>query len=233
MEKQISDFRQLAAYINESVKDENAMRLITGMPEASPRDFRSVAQIYRLLQIAFAAAYCKWLNCGAPSSRQGDCRHAQRAVELFELLYKAEPYGLDVVIYVLTEVKRDVISNENSLFKDILSSEPREYSRYYGFIYEWKNKFNISVSKSEDVFGFVRSLVTDMIFLKDFAVVKNGDKIFLRIGGKDYFAYDLLSEDEDGCWYILKERSVFGDSRYTAYINLDDFSVKNRIVKYY
>ena len=163
----------------------------------------------------------------------GDCRHAQRAVELFELLYKAEPYGLDVVIYVLTEVKRDVISNENSLFKDILSSEPREYSRYYGFIYERKNKFNISVSKSEDVFGFVRSLVTDMIFLKDFAVVKNGDKIFLRIGGKDYFAYDLLSEDEDGCWYILKERSVFGDSRYTAYINLDDFSVKNRIVKYY
>lgn len=233
MENAITDFRQLAAYINDKVKDENAMRLLTGMPESSARDLRSISQIYRFLQITFVAAYCKWLNCGTTSSRQGNFKHAQRVVELFELLYKAEPYSLDVVIYVLTEIKRDVIENENSLFRDVLTREPREYSRYYGFIYEWKNKFNCSLTKSEDLFEFVGSLVKDMLFIKDFGVIVRDKKIYLKIAGNEYLAYDLLMKDENGCWYILKERSVFGDSRYTTYINLDDYSEKNSIVRYY
>lgn len=233
MENAITDFRQLAAYINDNVKDENAMRLLTGMPESSARDLRSISQIYRFLQITFAAAYCKWLNCGTISSRQGNFRHAQRVVELFELLYKAEPYSLDAVIYVLTEMKRDVIENEDSLFKDVLTTEKREYSRYYGFIYEWKNKFTCSLGKSEDIFAFVNALVQDMLFIKDLEVVVKDKKIYLKIAGREYYAYDLLIRDENGCWYILKERSVFGDSRYTTYINLDDYSEKNMMVRYY
>lgn len=233
MENAITDFRQLAAYVNDKVKDENAMRLLTGMPESSARDLRSIAQIYRFLQVTFAAAYCKWLNCGTTSSRQGNFRHAQRVVELFELLYKVEPYSLDVVIYVLTEIKRDVTENENSLFKDLLTREKREYSRYYGFIYEWKNRFTSSLRKSEDLFAFVNELVQDMLFIKDLEVLVRDKKIYLKIAGREYYAYDLLIRDENGCWYIMKERSVFGDSRYTTYINLDDYSEKNMMVRYY
>lgn len=229
---EITDYKQLAAYINARVKDEKAAMLLAGISEVEPVDLKGIGQMYRVLQVAFAVAYCKWLNKGASAARQGDRRHAEKVVALFELLYKAEPYSLDAVIYSLTEIKRDIMTNPVSLFRGVLSDDLCEYSRYHGIIYDWRKNLAGSERKQEILFPLMRNLVVDLAFLDGFAVVNDGGKITLRLGDEELDAHDVLYENEVGMWYILKERSAYGDSKYLTYVSLDDFSEIERIVKF-
>lgn len=232
MEREILDYRQLASYINNCIKDDKALNLLTGTSVASAKDLKSISQIYRCLQIAFVAAYCKWLGKGRSSARQEGCKHAENAVAVFELLYKIEPLSLDAIIYTLTEIKRDVIVNSQSLFKDLFSSEAREYSRYYGVIYEWKNRLSGSERDREKLFELISELIADMNFIRDMEVRQENKKLCLYLAGESYDVYDVLYEDAYGTWHILKERSAYGDNKYLTYINLDDYSELNRIVKF-
>lgn len=232
MGSEIKDYRQLAAYINERVRDEEALRLLTGMPEAHPRDLKSISSIYRLLQVTFAVMYCKWLNEGRSSARQGGYKHSGNAVRLFELLYKAEPLGLDAVVYAVTEIKRDVVSNPSSLFRDILSAEAREYSRYYGTIYEWQKRLAGSERNSGVLFTLTKDLVTDMIFIEGMAIRTGGKRLVIGIDGKEYDLRDVLYRDETGGWHILRERYAYGNEKRLTYVSLDDFSETDRTVKY-
>ena len=232
MERTISDYRQLAAYLNDCIKNEKAMQLLTGMTVASARDLKSISQLYRLLNIAFVVSYCKWLNRGESSARQGGAKHAINAVEVFELAYKVEPVTLDMVIYTMTEIKRDVLTNPNSLFKDLFSPMPREYSRYYGVLYEWKNRLSGSERDREKLFVLIKDLVTDMYFIKDIEVKSDNKKVYLHLNGEAYDLYDVLYEDTFGTWYFLKERFTYGANKHLIYINLDDYSELNRIVRY-
>lgn len=233
MEYAINNYRELATYVNGLVRDEKTIRLLTGMPEADARDMRSIAQMYRLMHVAFAVAYCKWLKVGQSSSKQGEYKYARNIVSIFELLYKAEQCNLDVIIYALTEIKRDILYNPESIFRGILSKEYREYSRYYGIIYEWKNRLSGSEQNREIIFTLMKNLVTDLEFLNDFKIVKEGKKSCFNTGGETFDFYDILYEDSVECWHMLKERSVYGESKYLTYINLDDFSESDIITKYY
>ena len=53
---EITDYKQLAAYINARVKDEKAAMLLAGISEVEPVDLKGIGQMYRFLQVAFAVA---------------------------------------------------------------------------------------------------------------------------------------------------------------------------------
>lgn len=228
---QFENYKDIARYINETIPNETTISLLFGVTSLSARDVRGISSINKLLQTTFLLAYIKWLNKGRSIDSKQISAHSENVFRIFEYLYKIEPYSLDVLIYCLTEMKRDVMQlDKNSFFADILKREPVQYSKYYGLIYDWQHSLNHSESNQDVLFGYLSNLLKDINYLQDFELSTDAsNNINLTFKQEKLNVYNVLTLDSMGYLYILRDRVAMCDEHRLTYVGMDDFKLMTKM----
>ena len=119
-------FSSYAKEVNAKIKDPVLKELLFGMDEVEGSDIKGIGVIYKMMTFTFMFAFAKYKYDRDFKKIRIDTPNAKRVIDAFECIYNGEDVGLDLIIYVLTEMQLDVISmGERSYFKGVFENRNR------------------------------------------------------------------------------------------------------------
>ena len=115
MKKTVPSYAEIAAIMDEEIQDKTLKLFLFGSPKIKESFIKGIGIFYKILMYAFIFALAKYKH---------DVSNAKRAMEALDCVYDGEDVNLDFIIYVLTEMQLDVITNDKkSYFSCIFSNE--------------------------------------------------------------------------------------------------------------
>ncbi len=225
--------KEVARYVNEHFASESVNRILFGFEEMENADARRPHVLYRMVVVAYMAIYAKWLHYGRKCFAYATGKHARNVFDLLQITYKTQPFNLDVVIYILSESKRDAMENgEASFFYEFFSKDVDcRYSTLYELLREALDSGTSQPSLVIEKMGVV---VQDLKVLHglEFLQVQgsNGIATVLKMGEAEYNPYDLIIyQDED--MKILQDRVIIDNNIERHYRSLENFNDSIKIEK--
>lgn len=191
----------------------------------------------RLIMFTVVTTYIKWINKHLFIYRKS---HAQMKVfELFESVYKTKKMSFDIAVFVLVEIKKDILLNgKYSFFNGILRSKPtKKFSRLYNFIEDCEE--NIDIRHSDRFLTEYIELLRELEFLRniDFKITRHHKDTIdimivtdeINLNGENYLCLNKQSKE----LLFLEERQILSSKvfeyKYISLYNLRKIEVLERI----
>ncbi len=221
---------QISKYVNENFASTEVNRVLFGCPEMSRSDAKDPYVLYRIILLTYIAIYSKWRHYGRKSFVYAKGKHAKNAFEVLQAAYKTQPFTLDLIVYVVSEGKRD--ANEygaDSFFFDFFSNdvdcryslayEVLKYGMGEGFFREGGEQMQ------NRLMPMIGMAVLDLKFFKDLEILRiasgNSENTFLKFSGKEYDTGDLVVY-RDSAMCILRDRFVVDNNVERHYQSLEN-----------
>lgn len=222
----IINYKQCAAYVNERIKDFGMRETIFGIKEISFRDIKGVGTLYKILRAQFAVVYLKWLNTSRSVLNLYQSTHFKKINPVLFSLYKTQKLDLDVIVYVMSEVQRDIIDQkEKSFFYGLLNDSVFcEFSKLYGVINEWVRSVQTSEDDKETILKYLVILLQSVDGVAN-SVLNREDKTLVILNNL-YKLNDILIFDENGDAFLLTNRLYVGNKIQYEYVSIDGLYTK-------
>ena len=230
---EITTYKQAAAYINEYYASPKLREFIFGLEEVSFRDIKGIGAINKVLTAEFLIVYFSWASLDRNAMRPYRSKHFDHASEVMRSLYKGQKFGLDAMIYVLTEGKKDIAEKgESSFFYPLIDvSEPCELGRIYCLIDEWKNDLQTSETSVEVILNHFISVIKMAKALRTADVVVEAGETSFIFDGNTLRTRDIVYIDKEGNRFVLSDIGYEKDEALCHYMTIDDFSFVTVIKK--
>lgn len=203
METKITTFSALADNINSRIH-EGLRWLLFSCDDVEAVDLRSIGAVACLAEAAFLLVYLDWDKRGRGIDKNKLPPHARNAVDLLENVYAGERLCLDVIIYVLTEAKRDVMQNgKASIFSGILTNHDCHYGHIYDLIYYWTNDVDFCEKDMTVIFNAVLSILESVNWFDGVELLTGDDGMTFKIGERLLPCGDYLCKEANG-YYLLE-----------------------------
>lgn len=122
MKKNVT-YSSYAKEVNEKIKDPLLKEVLFGMDDVEGEDIKGIGVLYKMMTFTFMFTYAKYKYDRDHKKFRAETTNTKRVVDAFDCIYNGEDIGLDLIVYVLTEMQLDVISvGERSYFKDIIGT---------------------------------------------------------------------------------------------------------------
>lgn len=122
MKKNVT-YSSYAKEVNEKIKDPLLKEVLFGMDDIEGEDIKGIGVLYKMMTFTFMFTYAKYKYDRDHKKFRAETTNTKRVVDAFDCIYNGEDIGLDLIVYVLTEMQLDVISvGERSYFKDIIGT---------------------------------------------------------------------------------------------------------------
>ena len=195
--------------------------VIFGAEEISFRDIKGVGSLYKVLKTQFAVVYIKWLNTSRSVLNTYHSNHFKKITTVLFSLYKTQKLDLDVIVYIMSEVQRDIIEEkEKSFFYGLLNENVFcEFSKLYGIIYEWTRSVQTSEDDKETILRYLVSLLQCVDGVAN-SIINRADKT-ISIFNNTYQLNDVIIFDENGDALLLTDRLYVGNKIQYEYVSID------------
>ncbi len=232
--------KDIAKYVNRTYESDTVRSFLFGFESMQKSQADKYYVIHSLLMLTYSCIYAKWMKFGRRCATYARNPHADKVFQVLGTVYKAQPLDLDVVLYTLTEGRRDVIEcGENSFFYEFFAAEGVcKYSKLYDLL-------SISVEKAEGMEGqeqkvmeYMPLLVQDLKILHTLdakigaPVSQTSDKctVTLCFGGEEYPTHDFLTysnvtEEVN----IMTKRHVMNDYVKRNYLSILQLTVSTNL----
>lgn len=222
----ITNYKQCAAYVNERITDPSMREAIFGIKEVSFRDIKGVGSLYKILKVQFAIVYLKWLNASRGTLNSYTSNHFKKINTVLFSLYKTQNVDLDVIVYIMSEVQRDIIEQKDkSFFYGLLNENVFcEFSKLYGIINEWIRSVQTAEDDKETLLIYLVTLLQSVDGVAG-SILNRDDKTLTFIDSV-YNLRDVISFDENGDTFLLTNRTYVGNKIQYEYVSIDGLYTK-------
>ncbi len=225
--------KELVNFVNDTFNSTSANQVLFGFEEMDKSDARSPRVLYRIIALTYSAIYAKWLHYGRKCIGYAQSKHAKNAFNVLQTVYKAQPFNLDVIIYVISECKKDALElNENSFFHEFFDNG---ISFKYSSLYEiLRSALDAGVYQPADITEKLGIVIQDMKLLTTLEIAEKRDKlsttVTLSFNGTTYNCHDFLIY-ENSALHMLCDRVVIDGNLERRYRSLENFTNTIKIEK--
>ncbi len=205
-------FDEVAVKVNETIKDPRLKILLFGIKDVKAKDISNIGVIYKMMTLAFLFTYAKYKQSPKPFSKSPN---AKRVADAFDCIYNGEDIGLDLIIYVLTEMQLDAMAlGDRSCFFGIFENRSRELQipKLRTIIGTWlksaKHALRDEAVLCENFYGLF-SCLTLFSTLK--LVMEDDGYVGFKFGNTEIPSYSLIKKEEDGGFFYLVSYEISAD----------------------
>ena len=186
-----------------------------------------------MLIFAFVASFAKYKYDLQKGLVKTETPNAKRVFESFSCVFNGESIGLDLIIYVLTEMQLDVFYNDKrSYFKNVFSvkDESIQIPILRSVVKTWLHSAKHAEKDNLKLAGYFGGLYFALDILRNMSVVKNEENIyFFKFDGyeENVPSYNLIKigDEDDELYYLTSYENVVGNLSRLSYSSLDGGAV--------
>lgn len=221
-------YSDVAHQVNQEIKDDLLKQLIFKTNEVEADDIKGIDVLYRMMVFTFIFVYAKYKYDSQKNNINTDYPNAKRVFDAFTCIYNGEDVGLDLIVYILTEIQIDVISSEKkSYFYQIFSSneDAIQISTLRNTIKTWLHSAKLAEKDNAKLLNYFIGLYNALDVLKNVKLRnEDGQYSFLFLPTNTIIpTYELfLIGGEDNDFYYLNSYENIEDNQSKLnYISLD------------
>ena len=222
-------FSDLADKVNDEVKDGGLKKILFRTDDPESDDIKGIGVLYRMLILTFIASYAKYKYDLQHGNVKSETPNAKRVFESFSCVFNGENIGLDLIIYVLTEMQLDVLYNDKrSYFKNIFSAneDAIQIPTFRGLIKTWLHSAKHAEKDNAKLASYFYGLYIALDILRNMSIVKKDDgKYYFKFKGysEDVPSYNLIKigEEDNEFYYLSSYENVVGNCSRLSYVSLD------------
>ena len=215
----MQDKKTYASYakeVNKKIKDPSLRELLFGMDEVEATDLKGIGTLYKMMTFAFMFTYAKYKFDSEAKKIKADTPNAKRVFDAFDCVYNGEDIGLDLIIYVLTEIQLDVVSvGERSYFSGIFANKSKlQIPVLRNVIGIWLQSVKRAEQREEILLSYFAGLFENFILFRGLELRpdENGYCAFyFEPYGEVIPSYSLLKKGEDDSFFYLASYEVIGN----------------------
>ena len=233
---EIGSYKQAAAYINEAYSSAAIRKFVFGIEDVSFRDIKGIGSINKVLTVEFLLVYLTWFNTDRNLLRSYKSKHFERAAEVMKNLYRGQKFGLDVIIYVLSEGQKDIAEmGERSFFYPLMDvSERCEFGKIYSMIDDWMNDLQTSEDSVDKILHHFIPVIkmAKALSKADVTLEKTneGMRTDFVLDGKPLKSWDIVYIDRSGNRFVLLDIGYEKEDALYHYMTIDDLS-RDTVIK--
>ncbi len=223
---EIANYKEAAALLNERIRSASLKEFLFGSESVSHRQVKGIGAIYKLLKADFLLIYLAYLRLSRTEIYSYKSRYFGNVADAFGRLYHENSFGLDMVIYVLSEAQKDVIANgEKSFFAPYLDPSVHfEYGKIYTLIDKWMSANHNEIAIETILAHFVAVVLLSRGLYDCEVELSTEDGVTLVSfvhGGETLHAKNLVHADDNG-YSILVCQTRYTDKTVSDYLTLDN-----------
>jgi hypothetical protein len=224
MAKSLS-FSSYAKEVNKNISDPMLKELLFGMDEVEGSDIKGIGVLYKMMTFTFMFAYAKYKYDRDNKKLRTDSPNAKRVVDAFECIYNGEDVGLDLIVYVLTEIQLDVISmGDRSYFKGVFGNNSKlQIPVLRNVIGTWLQSIKRAEQRDDVLLEYFIGLFENLEILKNVKLIED-ERGYISYEYEPYGvvipSYSLVKKDDGDSFFYLVSYGVGSNHlcRLTYYI---------------
>ena len=241
-------YSEIAERINSEIADPNLKKLLFGIEDPDADDVKGIDVLYRMMMFSFLFTYAKYkydrnkealIKRGAQAEDESaeeinftEFPNATRVYESFETVYNGEDIGLDLIIYILSEIQLDVLNyDKKSYFRNIFrnTENPLQIPTLRNVIKTWLHSAKHAEKNNAKLMEYLEGLYDSLVVLRNVEVLKGEDGSYsFRFLPTDEIipSYCLLIVGADGAFnYLGSYEIVSNNVASLSYFSLDGSEV--------
>ncbi len=178
------------------------------MDEVEGSDIKGIGVLYKMMTFTFMFAYAKYKYDRENKRLRIDSPNAKRVIDAFECIYNGEDVGLDLIIYVLTEIQLDVISmGDHSYFYGIFVNKNKlQIPTLRSVVGTWLQSIKRAEQREDVLLSYFIGLFENMTLFRQIKIVEEEDGCIAfdyEPYGEVIPSYSLIRKgDDDGFFYL-------------------------------
>jgi hypothetical protein len=212
-------YSAFAQKLNKEIKCPNLKELLFATSDIDASDIKGIGAINMLLTFGFIVAFIKWKNDSLNKYKFPVTPNAKRVFDSFSCVYNGEKVGLDLIIYVLTEMQMDEATlRERSYFRDIISGsqDTLQIPTLRNLIKTWFQSAKHVEDKEDVLLEKFTGLYNVFPFLPDMEVV------FKKEENSQFETMDLILVGQALDTRLILVRNEYGVYYLSSYENIAD-----------
>lgn len=262
------NYSEIANKINKEMRDPLLKRILFGAEDVDGSDVRGIEVLYRMMVFSFVFTYAKYkfdkrtkilldnaklyqqYKTNLPPEVLGkqkggtppifmDHPNAKRVFESFDCIFNGEDVGLDLIIYILSEIQLDVLNyDKKSYFKDIFvnSDTPLQIPVLRNVIKTWMQSAKHAESNNNKLCEYLAGLYESLEVLRNVEILKDeNDEISFRLhpSGEIIPSYGLMRlENGEELYYLASYEIVSNNMACLLYSSSDGGQELKREIPY-
>lgn len=205
-----------AKEVNRKIKDPTLRELLFGMDEVEVTDLKGIGTLYKMMTFAFMFTYAKYKHDSEGKKIKVDTPNAKRVFDAFDCVYNGEDIGLDLIIYVLTEIQLDVVSvGERSYFSGIFANKNKlQIPVLRNVIGIWLQSIKRAEQREEILLSYFAGLFENFIVFRNIELRRDENgycSYFYEPYGEEIPSYALIKKGEDDSFFYLASYEIIGN----------------------
>ncbi len=203
----------IAKEVEEEIKDKNLKELIFKNDVVDAADVKGIDVLYRMLVFAFTFSLAKYKYDMREGNIHTTFPNAERVFESFSCIFNGEDVGLDLIIYILTEIQLDVLNHDRrSYFYGIFGNreDSIQIPMLRGVIKTWLHSAKFAEKDNAKLAQYFSGLYHSLDLLRNVEVIHDGDAYSFRYLPTDVVipGFGLICTDEEKNLYYLNSYEV-------------------------
>ncbi len=235
------NYNTYAKKLNAEIKCPNLKEMLFGMSDLEADDIKGIGTINRLLTFGFAFAFIKWKNDSTKNFAFSHTSNSKRVFDAFTCIYNGENVGLDLIIYVLTEMQMDVITyGDRSYFYGIIasSSETLQIPSLRNLIKTWFQSAKHAEKNQDVLLSKLIGLCNTLPFIFDTSVSYkteeglsfSGIEFLFKKSSEPLNSCLILIKNDYGIYYLSSYENIHENNAKLVYYSLDGVQSCNEIL---
>lgn len=239
-------FNEVAERVDREIKDENLKRLLFGSKHPEGDDIMGIGVTYRMLVFTFLYTFSKYKFFQQKKNAKAGNSNANRVFDAFACIFNGEDVCFDLIMYVLTEMQIDAISNgKKSFFAGIFSSneDSLQIPAIRQTIKTWLHSAKLATQDNAVLLRYFLGMYEALDVLRNVEVIpvpenpeekieawKNKKKYTFRFKptGEGFGSYELffVDKEDNELYYLNSYENVAGNNSLLSYHTLDGGNIQ-------
>ncbi len=227
-------FSEVAGRVDREIKDANLKRILFRSDCLEGDDIKGIDVLYRMLTFGFIFSYAKYKHDMQTDGIRTELPNAKRVFDSYDCIFNGEDVGLDLIIYIMTEIQLDVLNyDRKSYFYGICSNRENalQIPILRGVIKTWLHSAKFAEKDNAKLLNYFVGLYEALDVLRNVEVVQGGEELMFRFlpTGELIPGYGLFMVDEENNFYYLGSyEATENNNAKLAYYLLDGSEVMRK-----
>lgn len=229
-------YSDAARKVNKEVKDNNLKQLIFKNEEVEADDIKGIDVLYRMMVFTFVFSYAKYKFDCQKNNITTEYPNAKRVFDAFSCIYNGEDVGLDLIVYILTEMQIDVInSDKKSYFYNIFNGndDAIQIPTLRNTIKTWLHSVKLAEKDNAKLLQYFVGLYNALDILKNVELICENNQYAFHFLPTDCiipnYELFLIGGDDNDFYYLSSYENVENNQSKLNYVSLDGGEVLNII----